>query len=244
MVTTRLAAVGAFVIAGLVLFAVGLFFIGERRMLFGNTFIIFAEFQEIASLDNGATVRVGGMTAGEVETIEVPSGPASRFRVRMRVRNDLHPLVRTDSVASIQTDGLVGNKFVQIQSGTEQAAILPEGGTLKSREPMDIADLMEKLRETVERVNRPRARTSWSMTWAATRARSSRLGSGCRRISRPSWPAYAMEREPSGSCSPTTRCMSEPKPSRPKRNGPWPTFVRLRRRRGSPSPTCVAMMAR
>jgi phospholipid/cholesterol/gamma-HCH transport system substrate-binding protein len=154
MVTTRLAAVGAFVIAGLVLFAVGLFFIGERRMLFGNTFIIFAEFQEIASLDNGATVRVGGMTAGEVETIEVPSGPASRFRVRMRVRNDLHPLVRTDSVASIQTDGLVGNKFVQIQSGTEQAAILPEGGTIMSREPMDIADLMETLRETVERVNR------------------------------------------------------------------------------------------
>lgn len=153
MVTTRLAAVGAFVIGGLVLFAVGLFFIGERRMLLGNTFILFAEFQEIANLDNGATVRVGGMHAGEVEAIEVPAGPAARFRVRMRVRNDLHPLIRTDSVASIQNDGLVGNKFVQIQAGTDQAAILVEGGTIQSREPMDIADLMEKLRVTVEKVN-------------------------------------------------------------------------------------------
>lgn len=153
MVTTRLAAVGAFVIGGLVLFAVGLFFIGERRMLFGNTFIIFAEFQQIANLDNGATVRVGGMQAGEVEAIQVPTGPASRFRVRMRVTQNLHPLIRTDSVASIQNDGLVGNKFVQIEAGTEQAEILPDGGTIPSREPVDIADLMEKLRETVETVN-------------------------------------------------------------------------------------------
>jgi phospholipid/cholesterol/gamma-HCH transport system substrate-binding protein len=153
MLKTRLAAVGAFVIGGLVLFAVGLFFIGERRMLFGNTFIVFAEFREIASLDNGASVRVAGMQAGEVETIEVPPGPAARFRVRMRVRNDLHPLVRLDSVASIQTDGLVGNKFVQIESGTEQSALLPEGGTIRSREPMEIADMMEKVRDTVETVN-------------------------------------------------------------------------------------------
>jgi phospholipid/cholesterol/gamma-HCH transport system substrate-binding protein len=153
MVATRLAAVGAFVLGGLVLFAVGLFFIGERRMLFGNTFVVFAEFQEVANLDNGATVRVAGMQAGEVEAIHVPAGPTSRFRVRMRVRNDLHPLVRTDSVASIQNDGLVGNKFVQIEAGSEQAALLPEGGTIQSREPIDIADLMEKLRETVEIVD-------------------------------------------------------------------------------------------
>lgn len=153
MVATRLAAVGAFVIGGLVLFAVGLFFIGERRMLFGNTFIVFAEFQEIANLDNGATVRVAGMQAGEVEAIHVPSSPSSRFRVRMRVRNDLHPLVRTDSVASIQNDGLVGNKFVQIEAGSDQAAVLAEGGTIQSREPVDIADLMEKLRQTVEIVD-------------------------------------------------------------------------------------------
>ena len=51
----------------------------------------------------------------------------------MRVREDLHPLIRLDSVASIQNDGLVGNKFIQIESGTEQAAVVPDRGTIKPR---------------------------------------------------------------------------------------------------------------
>jgi phospholipid/cholesterol/gamma-HCH transport system substrate-binding protein len=153
MTTNRLAAVGAFVIGGILLFAVGLFFIGERRLLFGNTFTLYAEFARIASLANGATVRVAGMQAGEVETIQVPSGPTGRFRVRMRIRNDLRPLIREDSVASIQNDGLVGNKFVQVETGTEQAPMVAEHGTIQSREPLDLADVMQKLIDTVDTVN-------------------------------------------------------------------------------------------
>jgi phospholipid/cholesterol/gamma-HCH transport system substrate-binding protein len=151
--TNRLAAVGAFVIGGVLLFAVGLFLIGDRRMMFGNTFLVFAEFEGIAGLDNGATVRVGGMQAGEVEAINVPSGPSSRFRVRMRVRNDLRPLIRVDSVASIQNDGLVGNKFVQIEPGTEAAAVVADSGTIGSREPFDLADLLDQMSKTIETVN-------------------------------------------------------------------------------------------
>lgn len=149
----RSAIVGAFVIGGVVLFTVGLFLIGNRRMLFTETFRVYAEFSEIAALDNGAKVRVAGMDAGEVEHIRVPTGPTGRFRVRMRVREDLHPLIRLDSVATIQTDGLVGNKFVQIESGTEQSAVVPDTGTIQSREPFDIADLMRKMSDTIDTVN-------------------------------------------------------------------------------------------
>ena len=109
MKPTKLAAVGAFVLVAGLLFAVGLFYIGNRRMLFGNTFQVYAEFTEISGLDGGAMVRVAGMQAGEVEVIQVPSGPSAKFWVRMRVRDDLRPLIRTDSVASIRNDGLVGN---------------------------------------------------------------------------------------------------------------------------------------
>ena len=121
MPASRSAAVGAFVIGGLLLFAVGLFLIGDRRLLFGDTFHAYAEFSSIAGLANGATVRVAGLNAGEVESISVPGSPSGRFRVRMRIRNDLHPLVRLDSVASIQNDGLVGNKFVQIETGSDSS---------------------------------------------------------------------------------------------------------------------------
>jgi phospholipid/cholesterol/gamma-HCH transport system substrate-binding protein len=149
---SRPVVVGAFVLGGVLLFALGLFFIGDRRMLFDERFEVYAEFAEIAALDNGAKVRVAGMDAGEVENIRVPSGPGGRFRVRMRVREDLHPLIRLDSVASIQNDGLVGNKFVQIDSGSEQAPLVPDQGTIRSREPFDIADLMEKMSDTVDTV--------------------------------------------------------------------------------------------
>src|SRR5918992_1025146 len=128
---TRLAAVGAFVIGGLLLFAVGLFLIGNRRMLFADMIEVHAEFVEVAALESGAKVRVGGMDGGEVDEIQVPSGPSGRFRVRMRVREDLRPLIRQDSVASIQTDGLVGNKFVQIQAGTDASPVIQDKGTIQ-----------------------------------------------------------------------------------------------------------------
>lgn len=149
----RLAAVGAFVIGGLLLFAAGLFLIGDRRMLFTDTFRVYAEFKQVAALDTGAKVRVSGADAGEVEEIRVPEGPSGRFRVRMRVRSDLRPLIRVDSIALIQNDGLVGNKFVQIQTGTEAAPAVAEGGTIQSREPFDIADLMLTMSQTLATVN-------------------------------------------------------------------------------------------
>ena len=154
MAKGRLAAVGAFVIAGVLLFAVGLFMIGSRRMLFGNTFKVHAEFASIAGLDNGALVRVAGLQAGEVEAIQVPTRPSARFRVRMRLREDVHPLIRLDSVASIQNDGLVGNKFIQIEPGSEQSVVVAAEGTIQSTEPFDIADLMAKMSETIDTVNK------------------------------------------------------------------------------------------
>ncbi|MEO7273821.1 MAG: MlaD family protein [Vicinamibacterales bacterium] len=152
MPNIRLAAVGAFVVGGVLLFSVGLFLIGSRRMLFSDTFQVYAEFAQLAALDNGAKVRVSGMDAGEVEAILVPTSPAGRFRVQMRVRSDLHQLIRLDSVASIQNDGLVGNKFVQIDPGTEASAAVSDQGTIDSREPFDITTLMIKMSDTIDTV--------------------------------------------------------------------------------------------
>ena len=149
----RLAAVGAFVVGGILLFGAGLFLIGDRRMLFADTFQVYAEFKQMAALDTGAKVRVSGVDAGEVEEIRVPTGPSGRFRVRMRVRSDLRPLIRVDSIALIQNDGLVGNKFVQIQTGTEAAPEVADQGTIQSREPFDIADLMTSMSDTLSTVN-------------------------------------------------------------------------------------------
>jgi len=145
-------AVGVFVVAGVLLFAVGLFLIGNRRMLFNDTFEVYGEFANISGLQDGAKVRVAGMDAGEVTNIHVPPNPSAKFRVKLRIREDLHPLIRLDSVASIQTDGLVGNKFVQVEAGTDQAQLAPSNGTIQSREPFDFAEMLQRMSQTLDLV--------------------------------------------------------------------------------------------
>ncbi len=154
MPSGRRIAVGAFVFGGLLLFAVGLFLIGDRRKLFSRDFELYTEFIKLNGLQNGSKVRVSGMDAGEVLEIRVPPGPESKFRVKFRVLEKLHPIVRTDSVATIQTDGLLGNKFLQIDAGTGNVAEAPAGGTIPSREPFEWSDLMQEVHESIIMVNR------------------------------------------------------------------------------------------
>jgi len=97
MGSPRLALVGAFVIGGLLLFAVGLFMIGDRRLLFSEQFEIEADFGNVAGVEISTAVRLSGMPAGEVIGIEIPDAPGGRFVVRMRVREDLHALVSETS---------------------------------------------------------------------------------------------------------------------------------------------------
>ncbi len=145
----RLVGAGVFVLVGFLVFAVGLFLIGERRNLFQKRFTVRAEFAALGQLESGAVVRVAGADAGEVVDIEYPDRPDGKFRVRMLVREDLHPLVRTDSLAWTQTEGLVGAIFVNIASGTAGAPPLPDGGTIPSREPFAIADLLGQASQAI-----------------------------------------------------------------------------------------------
>jgi phospholipid/cholesterol/gamma-HCH transport system substrate-binding protein len=152
MASTDKAAMGAFVIGGLLLFGLGLFLIGDRRMLFSRSAEYYTEFAQISALGAGAKVRAGGMDAGEIVEILVPQGPGSKFRLKLKIIEKLFPIIRTDSVASIQTDGLLGSKFLQIDIGTRGRA--PANYTLPSREPFEIGDLLAKIRETVSALDK------------------------------------------------------------------------------------------
>lgn len=146
---SRAVGAGLFVVVGFLVFAAGIFLIGERRNLFQQRFTVLAEFASLGQLESGAVVRVAGADAGEVVDIEYPDRPDRKFRVRMLVREDLHPLVRTDSLASTQTEGLVGALFVSIAAGSAAAPPLPDGGTIPSREPFAIADLLGQASQAI-----------------------------------------------------------------------------------------------
>lgn len=154
MQRNRAALVGGFVVAGVMVFALGLFLIGDRRLLFTDHFEVATTFSKVTGLVIGTPVRLAGLNAGEVLEIRLPSRPSERFLVRMRIREDLRPLVRTDAVAAIQTDGIVGNAFVQIGMGTDEARIVEPGDILMGVDPIEFADLIKEGRDTFRLVSR------------------------------------------------------------------------------------------
>jgi phospholipid/cholesterol/gamma-HCH transport system substrate-binding protein len=133
-----------FVIGGLILFGVGLLSVSNRQKLFHRNFEVYTEFDRLNGLQKGAQVRVSGMEAGELLETQVPNRPDGRFRLKLRIQQNLHALVRLDSVATIRTMGVAGGNFLDIQKGTQRAPEAPSGGTIPGRDPFDIADLMQQ----------------------------------------------------------------------------------------------------
>src|ERR1700752_1546616 len=94
----RYLAVGIFIIAGVTLFALGIFLVGSRHEAFAHHVLLYTEFANLDGVTKGSKVQVAGMDAGQVARIDVPNSPNGRFRVQMKVDDRFHGLVRTDSV--------------------------------------------------------------------------------------------------------------------------------------------------
>jgi len=139
---TRYFQVGLFIIAGVTLFALGIFFVGNRHEAFSRHLLLYSNFTDIEGLSKGSKVRVAGMDAGQVTQIEVPDSPSSQFHVQMRINEQLHGLVRTDSMVTIDTEGVVGETFLTIHPGSPGAAIAQDHSTLQGKPAVNISDLM------------------------------------------------------------------------------------------------------
>jgi phospholipid/cholesterol/gamma-HCH transport system substrate-binding protein len=170
---TRNASIGLFVIAGLVLFGLGMFLIGDRHEVFARHREYYAEFLNLAGLTKGAKVRVAGMDAGEVLAIGVPDSPSSRFRIKFRIDNKLSGLVRVDSVAVIGTEGVVGDTFLSIRPGTAHAAEAAALSTIPGKEPTEISDLLTQGQSLLADADNMLRASGASLTphWMASRLR-------------------------------------------------------------------------
>ncbi len=149
----RLAGVGVFVLGTLLLLGTALFLVADRQMAFADKVVVYTEFAKITGLQPGAIVRVAGARAGSVSEIRAPRQPAGRFRVRMEITKELHPLVRTDSVASIETEGLVGGSYLAVSSGSAESPQAAPESTIAGQEPFELADLLQQMSATMGKVN-------------------------------------------------------------------------------------------
>lgn len=151
--SARVAGVGAFVLGGFALFAIGLFMIGDRQMAFARKFVVYTEFTKITGLQPGAVVRVLGAKAGTITQILPPNTPSAKFRVKLELAESLHQLVRADSIATIETEGLVGGSYLGIGRGTDASPPVVPDSTIAGKEPFEISDLMQQMGDTITKVN-------------------------------------------------------------------------------------------
>jgi phospholipid/cholesterol/gamma-HCH transport system substrate-binding protein len=141
---SRAARLGAFIIATLAILAVGVFLIGSNQYLFSNTYRLKAQFATVVGLDAGAEVRIGGVHSGTVREIDLPKKPTDKITVLMDLQRSTHDIVKQDSVATIETEGLLGNEYISISFGSAQALNVKQDDTLASEPPLVLADLMKK----------------------------------------------------------------------------------------------------
>jgi phospholipid/cholesterol/gamma-HCH transport system substrate-binding protein len=141
---SRAARLGAFIVATLAILVVGVFIIGGKQYLFSSTYQLRAQFDNVAGLGAGGDVRVGGVHSGTVRNILLPHKPGEKVTVIMDLGTSTHEIIKQDSVATIETEGLLGNQFLAISFGSAGSADVRDGDVITSQPPLEMADLFQK----------------------------------------------------------------------------------------------------
>jgi len=135
---------GVFIVVTLAILATGVFLIGDRESMFRSTYKVNADFDNVAGLNEGADVRVGGIRKGSVKSIRLPARSNEKVVVLMDLEKETQNIVKADSVADIKSEGMLGDKYIEISFGSMEAARLRGGETIGSRPPVDVSDLFAK----------------------------------------------------------------------------------------------------
>jgi len=150
---TNLAVLGGFVVSGFLLFTIGIFLIGNRHEAFTRHEILYIEMASVNGLAPGTKVRVEGFDAGQIKSVQIPSQPSGKFRLRLEIVEKLHPLVREDSVTTVETDGLVGDKYLMIGNGTDNSPEARNGSMIPSKEPVELSAILAKASGVMDQAN-------------------------------------------------------------------------------------------
>ena len=147
---SRTIRLGAFIFAALLIFSAAIFLIGQKQFLFSPTYRVKANFDNVAGLDEGAPVRAGGVRIGTVNHIRLPNRPTEKVSIEMQLDDSTQAVIRKDSVVAIETEGLLGSKYMEISFGSANGEKLRDGDTLPSRPPLDYADIARKASNTID----------------------------------------------------------------------------------------------
>jgi phospholipid/cholesterol/gamma-HCH transport system substrate-binding protein len=136
--------VGLLVIASFALLSLAIFYVSGQSGIFTKKYTVTAFFASANGLRSGAEVWLEGVTIGNVDKVRINKEPDPKksVAVDLKVDENYKNIIRTDSMVTIGTIGLLGDKYVDITRGTEAGQIVPDGGTLQGSEAGDIRKIV------------------------------------------------------------------------------------------------------
>jgi phospholipid/cholesterol/gamma-HCH transport system substrate-binding protein len=137
-----------FMVIGIALFIVAIFVIGNKQNLFTSTLKINTDFETVSGLKEGGIVRITGIGIGTVDKITILD--INRVRVEMIVESSQSKFIKRDSRATVISEGLVGNKIIEITPGSPASPSVKDGDFIASMRPVEMEDILRNLKETGE----------------------------------------------------------------------------------------------
>ena len=139
---------GMFVIIGLLLFVSTIYYVGKQNNLFGDTFHLKTTFKNVSGLKEGNNVRFSGINIGTVNEIVILTDTS--VLVDLILEKKVMKFIKTDAVAAIGSDGLMGDKILVISPGTVTGVPVKDNDMIISRSAIEISDVMASLKTSVD----------------------------------------------------------------------------------------------
>jgi phospholipid/cholesterol/gamma-HCH transport system substrate-binding protein len=133
-------AVGSFVLVGLAAIAYLALRIGAGTLLGTDTYAVKARFSNTGGLNPGASVLIAGVPVGRVERVSLQADYSAL--VELRLRRDVR--VPTDTIASIKTTGLIGDKYLALAPGADEQLLEPDGLLTETESAVDLESLISR----------------------------------------------------------------------------------------------------
>ena len=145
--------IGAFILVALGVFLSIVYLLGARARYFESKYELVAEFTEVGGLIEGATVRLAGVQIGRVTSVILPPQPGGKVRVTMTIARRFQDRIRRNSEARISTQGLLGDKIVEITMGLPEAPPLRPNEVLASQDPQELGRMFAEGAGTLKSIN-------------------------------------------------------------------------------------------
>jgi phospholipid/cholesterol/gamma-HCH transport system substrate-binding protein len=137
---------GIFVIAGALLLIFGLYSIGKNKNVFGKSFRLISIFHDVNGLTAGNNVRYSGIDVGTVDRIEIIND--SSVKIEMLIDEKVKGFIRKNCIASVGTDGIMGNKIVNIIPGTLASALVVNDDSIQTLGTVNTEEMLRTLEKT------------------------------------------------------------------------------------------------